>query len=67
MTQENPSADYHIYLLTIWREEDEVSGAFQGLRFRLEDPRTGERRGYSSADALFAFLQASLFGQDGGR
>jgi hypothetical protein len=66
LTENQPSTDYRIYLLTVWREDEEGPKGTQGLRFRLEDPRTGERRGYSSADALFAFLRANLSGGNSG-
>ena len=44
---------YHSYLLRIWR-----SGAGRDARWQadLEDTRTGERRGFASLAAAFAFL-----------
>ena len=51
---------YHIYLLTVWllpgAEQDEASR----WRFRLEDPRSGERRGFTNAQELVAALQSGL-------
>ena len=46
---------YQAYLLRLWpaRSGDEVV-----WRALLEDVRTGERRGFGSLEALFAFLTA---------
>ena len=44
---------YQSYLLRLWRVPGE-SGAWQAS---LEDPQTGERRGFASLDALCAFLR----------
>jgi hypothetical protein len=41
---------YHSYLLRFWEE----SG--QSWRFMLENPHSGERRGFGSLEALVAFL-----------
>ena len=51
--------NYRIFLLTVWRNE---SGAAEGtaLRFSLDDPRSGQRRGFGEPEALLAFLAASL-------
>jgi hypothetical protein len=50
---------YRIFLLTVWRDasaatEDAV------LRFSLHDPRSDQRRGFSEAESLLAFLEARL-------
>jgi len=56
----HPAARYRIYLLSVWREDEESETGSPKLRFRLEDPRTGERHGFDGPDVLVAFLQASL-------
>ncbi len=42
------------YLLRLWM----VGGDGPAWRASLEDPRTAERHGFGSLDALFAFLRA---------
>jgi len=45
---------YLVYMLHLWQV-----GTDEELTWRasLESPRTGERRGFASLEALFAFLQ----------
>jgi hypothetical protein len=45
--------NYLSYLLRLWR----VSGERSVWRASLESPHTGERIGFASLDALFAFLR----------
>ena len=40
---------YRTYLLTVWEERSHDPAAHVVWRFRLEDPRTGERRGFAGA------------------
>lgn len=58
-----PSARHRVYLLTVWREECEEDSGSTGLRFSLKDPRTGERRGFASVEALAAALTSTLIEQ----
>ncbi len=47
--------DYVSYLLRLWRDSRE-----EGLwRASVEDPRTGERRGFADLEALFEHLRQS--------
>lgn len=46
---------YFSYLLRLWQRED--SGTTVWLA-SLEEPLTGERRGFSDLEALFDFLRA---------
>lgn len=48
---EEPSPDYFSYLLRFWR-----TGPDRPWRASLEDPRTGERWGFGSLEALLDFL-----------
>lgn len=48
---------YLSYLLRLWREE---GGNLPVWRASLESPRTGERYGFASLDALFNFLEAEV-------
>jgi hypothetical protein len=48
------SPRYHSYLLRCWSDGP-------GLwRFSVEDPHTGQRRGFTEMAALVAFLDATL-------
>ncbi|MBU0490882.1 MAG: hypothetical protein KKA73_00380 [Chloroflexi bacterium] len=55
--------EYHSYLLRLWEVDDDQEGPI--WRASLESPGTGERRGFASLDALFAFL-AETTGADTG-
>ena len=48
--------DYLSYLLRLWRE----GGGKAEWRASLEDPYTGERTGFASVEALFAFLRQKI-------
>jgi hypothetical protein len=43
-------------LLSVWREDDDTAAGESKLRFRLEDPRTGERHGFEDGETLLAFV-----------
>ena len=47
---------YHSYLLRFWEED----GAVKSWRFMLENPHSGEKRGFGSCEELMAFLEAEL-------
>jgi len=58
---------YISYLLRLWQTK---SGGKLVWRASLEDPHTGERRGFASLEALFVFLQRQTGvrpGSDGNR
>jgi len=46
------TVDYRAYLLRFWRE-----GAESPWRASLENPHTGEQRGFANLEQLFAYLQ----------
>jgi hypothetical protein len=48
--------DYLSYLLRLWRVGKEEAA----WRASLESPHTGERIGFASLDALFAFLRQQI-------
>jgi hypothetical protein len=52
---------YQAYLLRCWAESDETA-ALVIWRFSLEDPRTGQRRGFASLTELVIALQDELMG-----
>ena len=45
--------DYVAYLLRLWREK---GGESTQWRASLQDPHTGEKVGFASLEALFAYL-----------
>ncbi len=57
MSDEQPA--YFSYLLRLWRVNE--AGTYV-LRASLEDPITGERRGFADLESLFAFLEEQVGG-----
>lgn len=51
-----PSNVYRIFLLTVWQEDQD------NWRFLLEDPRSGERKGFSGLESLVDGLQNVMDG-----
>jgi hypothetical protein len=49
--------DYLSYLLRVWRTGSDESAVW---RASLENPFTGERRGFAGLEDLFAYLQAQI-------
>jgi hypothetical protein len=48
---------YRIYLLTVWQTQGQAEAAEAGWRFHLTNPHTGERYGFTNAEALIVRLQ----------
>jgi hypothetical protein len=48
---------YHSYLLRLWRARE---GERDVWRASLQDPQSGERISFATAEALFAYLQEQL-------
>jgi hypothetical protein len=55
---------YRSYLLTLWEERGRESDGSHVWRLSLQDPRTGQRRGFASLEALVAALQQEMDGID---
>ena len=53
MNSTTESSRYQAYLLRLWLTGDDDTAVW---RASLEDPRTGERRGFADVDSLLAFL-----------
>ena len=53
---------YRSYLLMFWEERSQDPAATAVWRFRLEDPRTGKRRGFADLEALMAVLERETTG-----
>jgi hypothetical protein len=54
---------YYSYLLTFWEERGREPDMPVVWRFRLEDPRTGQRRGFADLAALVIALEQEMAGQ----
>ena len=53
---------YRSYLLTLWEERSRDPAAPAVWRFSLEDPRTGQRHGFATLEALVAALEREMAG-----
>lgn len=51
---------YRSFLLTLWQEHRRSPGSPAVWRFRLNDPRTGQQRGFADLEALMAALKEEM-------
>lgn len=51
---------YRVYVLRLWQERPPSPARAAVWRFSVNDPRTGQRRGFGSLEGLIAFLQAQV-------
>ena len=51
-----------LYVLTLWQERPEIDDQPAVWRYSLEDPYSGERRGFGSLDGVTAFLRDRVGG-----
>ena len=51
---------YRAYLLRCWQERREHADLPGTWRFSLEDPHTGQRRGFADLEALVGFLRQDM-------
>jgi hypothetical protein len=59
---------YRAYILRLWQERPVSSDRSAVWRFSVEDPRTGQRRGFGSLEELMAFLRTQMEAEEqGGR
>jgi hypothetical protein len=49
--------DYQVYVMRLWQEDPVSPEAHPVWRFNLEEPLTGQRRGFSCLAELVAFLE----------
>jgi hypothetical protein len=56
--------DYRVFLLRLWHEAGGAGTAPPVWRCSLEDPATGQRRGFASPEGLAGYL-ISVFGEAG--
>jgi hypothetical protein len=62
MTGASTPPRYRSYLLTFWEERDREPQGLRVWRFSLQDPYTGQRRGFASLEALVAALEREMEG-----
>jgi hypothetical protein len=55
------------YILTFWEERSHDPDTPAVWRFSLEDPHTGQRRGFADLKKLLAALQQEVAGKEGER
>ena len=55
----NPPRSY-TYVLTLWEEREQDADSPAVWRFRLEDPRTGKRRGFSTVEGLLDAIRREV-------
>jgi hypothetical protein len=58
----NEPPSYRVYLLRSWEVRSADSDGPVTWRFSLEDPQTGEKRGFGDLESLVAFLRARTAG-----
>ncbi len=59
--QVNQRPTYMAYLLRLWQAEVRPQPVWHAS---LEDPHTGERRGFADLKSLWAFLEAQIANRD---
>ena len=55
---------YRAFLLTLWEERSRDRDSPQVWRFRLEDPRTGQQRGFARLEELVEALKQEMVDSD---
>jgi hypothetical protein len=63
MTRPHESRDYCAFVLRCWAEHPRFEPSPPIQRFSLEDIHTGQRYGFSSVEALMAFVQNAIDGE----
>jgi hypothetical protein len=51
---------YYMLLITAWETRTREPSTPDAWHFRLENPRTGQQRGFSSVEALLAAVAAEI-------
>ena len=60
MTPSGRHSRYQVYVLRLWQEPGESRVHCATWRFVLEEPKTGQRRGFRDLAALMDFLEMEL-------
>ena len=53
-------ARYQVYVLRLWQEPGDTREHSATWRFVLEEPKTGQRRGFADFGALMDFLKTEI-------
>jgi hypothetical protein len=64
MSMSRDPTRYRAFLLTLWEERNRDAGSPPVWRFRLEDPRTGQQRGFASLESLVEALKQVIADSD---
>ena len=51
---------YQVFVLRLWQEPGDTSEHCAAWRFVLEDPKTGQRRGFTDLAVLMDFLKTEM-------
>ena len=51
---------YQVYVLRLWQEPSDTQEPSATWRYVLEEPKTGQRRGFRDLAALMDFLEMEL-------
>jgi hypothetical protein len=60
LNQSGRHSGYQVYVLRLWQEPGDASEHSVRWRFVLEEPKTGQRRGFADFAALMDFLEMEL-------
>lgn len=60
MTIPSKAPNYHIFMLKCWPEHQQGNGFTTFWRFSLEDPTTGQRKGFAQLDDLLVSIRQQL-------
>ncbi len=59
--------NYSVFVLRIWQEKEPNWDRGFAWRFSLEDPNTGERKGFTSMEAMIDYLEQHTGRQSDGQ
>ena len=65
MTSASKPPRYYTFLLTFWEERNHDPKSSSVWPFRLEDPRTGQKRGFVSLEHMITALNEEMWSEDG--
>ena len=60
MNQSGTHSRYQVYVLRLWQEPGDTREHSAMWRFVLEEPKTGQRRGFADFSALMDFLKSEM-------
>ena len=60
MNQSGKHSRYQVYVLRLWQEPGNTGEPSAAWRFVLEEPKTGQRRGFADFSTLIDFLKSEM-------